>query len=86
MILGKQFLLIDLPLLFYPFLTHSYIVFTLASSKNDRLGYRLKDARVMDALEGGTHGGTLVIADTHAQVLNKACKGKHFTSLLSLLG
>ena len=36
----------------------------------------LKNARVEEALQGGTHGGTLVIADTKQQVLNKACKGE----------
>ncbi|KAL7540610.1 hypothetical protein ACHAXR_010249 [Thalassiosira sp. AJA248-18] len=46
----------------------------VASSKNDGMGYRLKDARVCEALEGGSHGGTLVIADTKPQVINKACK------------
>ena len=35
----------------------------------------MKDAKVKEALEGVSHGGTLVIADTHSQVLNKACKG-----------
>jgi len=37
----------------------------------------LKNAKVEEALQGGTHGGTLVIADTKQQVLNKACKGKN---------
>jgi len=46
----------------------------VASSKNDGLGYRLKDALVSEALEGVSHGGTLVIADTKQQVINKACK------------
>ena len=36
----------------------------------------MKDARVKDALEGGTHGGVLVLADTKHQVINKACKGE----------
>ena len=46
----------------------------VASSKNDGLGHRMKQERIDDALAGITHGGTLVIADTHAQVINKACK------------
>ena len=48
---------------------------TKASNKNDGFGYRFKDAKVKEALEGVDHGGTLVIADTKPQVLNKACKG-----------
>lgn len=29
---------------------------------------------MLEALEGVANGGTLVIADTHQQVVNKACK------------
>ena len=54
----------------------SYASIISASSKHDGTGYKLKEARVKDALEGGTHGGTLVLADTKHQVINKACKGE----------
>ena len=72
-------------------LTHEYLLpgsflfnsttFTIspqtASSKKDGIrSYRVKDMKVKEALEGKTHGGTLVIADTQAQVINKACKGE----------
>ena len=33
-----------------------------------------KDARIEHAFDGRTHSGTLVIADTVAQVIRKACK------------
>lgn len=46
----------------------------VATSKQDKQGYRLKDETIFEAFEGDTHGGTLVVADTHQQVLNKACK------------
>ena len=40
------------------------------------MGYKMKNAKIEEAFEGTTHGGTLVIADTAPQVLNKACKGE----------
>lgn len=43
-------------------------------SQGDGLGYRIKNRDIRHALEGKANGGTLVIADTHAQVVNKACK------------
>ena len=36
--------------------------------------WRLKEEMIFEAFEGITHGGSLVIADTHPQVINKACK------------
>jgi hypothetical protein len=33
----------------------------------------VKDNEIFEAIDGIRHGGTLVIADTHQQVLNKAC-------------
>lgn len=53
----------------------------VASSKIDDTGYKLKDERISEALEGD-HGGTLVIADTAQQVLKKACRGKNILLLL----
>jgi hypothetical protein len=50
----------------------------VASSKMDGTGYKLKDERISEALEGD-HGGTLVIADTAQQILKKACLGKNIT-------
>lgn len=35
--------------------------------------WRIKDEKIFEAFEGITHGGSLVIADTHHQVINKAC-------------
>ena len=49
----------------------------LTASLKDGMTRSLKNAKVEEALQGGTHGGTLVIADTKQQVLNKACKGKN---------
>lgn len=42
-------------------------------AKSAKGGYRLKDEEIFEAFRGNTHGGTLVVADTHQQVLNKAC-------------
>lgn len=61
----------------HPFMTNDKCSFS-ASSKNDGAGYKLKDERISEAMEGG-HGGTLVIADTAQQILKKACPGKNFT-------
>ena len=47
------------------------------------MGLGLKREKVKKALEGtGKHGGCLVIADTINQVLNNACKGEAFESIL----
>ena len=46
----------------------------VVASSEGRRGWRLKDEQIFGAFEGITHGGSLVIADTQAQVVNKACK------------
>lgn len=47
---------------------------TTASNKADGCGTKVKNERIRVAFEGHSHGGTLVIADTKAQVM-KACRG-----------
>ena len=34
-------------------------IYTIASNKKDKCGYKLKNHRVEEALQGGDHGGTL---------------------------
>ena len=48
-----------------------------ASNKSDGCGTKDKVAKIWNALGAGFHGGTLVIADTKAQVV-KACRGNDF--------
>ena len=58
--------------------TKSYLIFLFpekASSSADGSSRTLKNERISNAFNGD-HGGTLVIADTKPQVLNKACKGE----------
>jgi len=52
----------------------------VASGKKDGIrSYRIKNMLANQALGGKTHGGTLVIADTYAQVVNKACRAiRHY--------
>lgn len=60
-------------------INHTIPIFVMeATSKNDKLPYRQKDLKIERAFEGG-HGGTLVIADTHTQVVKKACNGELFS-------
>lgn len=57
---------------------------TSASSKLDGDGgIKEKNKRINEALKGSSHGGTLILADTKAQV-NKACLGKCCLSLAAL--
>lgn len=46
----------------------------------DGVSRTLKNERISNALNGD-HGGTLVIADTKHQVLNKACNGEMRVSI-----
>ncbi|KAL7429995.1 hypothetical protein ACHAXH_006012, partial [Discostella pseudostelligera] len=56
----------------------------VASSKLDGDGgIKEKNKRINEALKGSSHGGTLILADTKAQV-NKACLGKCCLSLAAL--
>jgi hypothetical protein len=56
-------------------LMHQLSLELTASNKSDGCGTKVKNVKIREALGAGFHGGTLVIADTKAQVV-KACRGK----------